>query len=76
MRTNRIANAAVATEVADRAIDEARNLLVLDRRINSLGIYIDVQAVRSNIEAAKTCLETAANSLAREWPGPADYHEV
>jgi hypothetical protein len=76
MSATRIANAGAATEIAETCLDEARNLLALDRRMNSLGIYIDVHTVRANIKTARAVLETAENSLAREWPRPSDYEQV
>lgn len=76
MSANRIIRAQEATARAELRINEARNTLMLDRRINSLGIYMDVQAMRANIQAAKFDLDAALNDLAIEWPGPADYREV
>jgi hypothetical protein len=76
MSANRIVRAQEATAKAELRIHDARNTLMLDRRINSLGIYMDVQAWRFNIAAAKRDLDCALNDLAIEWPGPADYREV
>jgi hypothetical protein len=76
MSANRIVRAQKATEKAELHINGARNTLTRDRRINSLGIYMDVQAMRANITAAKFDLDAALNDLAIEWPGPADYREV
>src|SRR5437899_12826625 len=76
MTANRIVRAQEATAKAELHINEARNTLMLDRRINSLGIYMDVQAMRANIQAAKLDLDAALNSLWIEWPRPDDYKVI